>query len=117
MAEASSSSRLLGNSAWNAAAFVVGAGLNLLVLPFVVYRLGVAAFGMAGLVTACVAPALIFSNALALSAAREFAQRELLDALFAQCLFGAFEELSTQVAVVVGAVGTHSAISLAVCGH
>lgn len=79
MAEASSSSRLLGNSAWNAAAFVVGAGLNLLVLPFVVYRLGVAAFGMAGLVTACVAPALIFSNALALSAAREFAQRLAAD--------------------------------------
>lgn len=79
MAEASSSSRLLGNSAWNAAAFAVGAGLNLLVLPFVVHRLGVAAFGMAGLVTACVAPALIFSNALGLSAAREFAQRLAVD--------------------------------------
>jgi O-antigen/teichoic acid export membrane protein len=75
MAEASNSTRLLGNSAWNAAAFVVGAGLNLLVLPFVVYRLGVATFGMAGLVTACVAPALIFSNALGLSTSRELAQR------------------------------------------
>jgi O-antigen/teichoic acid export membrane protein len=74
MAETSNSSRLLGNSVWNGAAFVVGAGLNLVVLPFVVSRLGIAAFGMAGLVTACVAPALIFSNALALSASREFAQ-------------------------------------------
>jgi O-antigen/teichoic acid export membrane protein len=73
MAEASS--RLLGNSAWNAAAFLTGAVLNLLVLPFVVYRLGVTAFGVAGLVTACVAPALVFSNALGLSASREFAQR------------------------------------------
>lgn len=69
------SSRLLGNSAWNAAAFLTGAILNLLVLPFVVVRLGVAAFGVAGLVTACVAPALVFSNALGLSASREFAQR------------------------------------------
>jgi O-antigen/teichoic acid export membrane protein len=73
MAEASS--RLLGNSAWNAVAFATGAGLNLLVLPFVVHRLGVTAFGVAGLVTACVAPALVFSNALGLSASREFAQR------------------------------------------
>jgi O-antigen/teichoic acid export membrane protein len=72
---AETSSRLLGNSAWNAVAFLIGAVLNLLVLPFVVYRLGVAAFGVAGLVTACIAPALVFSNALGLSASREFAQR------------------------------------------
>ncbi|KRQ98356.1 lipopolysaccharide biosynthesis protein [Bradyrhizobium valentinum] len=75
MPAASTGSRLLGNSGWNAAAFLIGAGLNLLVLPFVVYRLGVAAFGMSGLVTACVAPGLIFSNALGLSASRELAQR------------------------------------------
>jgi O-antigen/teichoic acid export membrane protein len=66
---------LLGNSAWNAIAFVVAVALNLLVLPFVVFRLGVAAFGVAGLVTACVAPALAFSNALALSTTRELALR------------------------------------------
>ena len=70
-----SSSRLLGNSAWNAAAFLIGVGLNLLILPFVVFRLGLTAFGVAGLVTACVAPALAFSNSLALSTARELAQR------------------------------------------
>ena len=69
------SSRLLGNSAWNAVAFLIGAVLNLLVLPFVVYRVGVAAFGVAGLVTACIAPAMVFSNALGLSASRAFAQR------------------------------------------
>ena len=62
MAEPNSSFRLLGNSAWNAAAFLLGVGLNLLILPFVVSRLGLAAFGVAGLVTACVAPALAFSN-------------------------------------------------------
>jgi hypothetical protein len=61
-----SSTDVLGNSAWNAVAFAVAVALNLLVLPFVVFRLGVAAFGVAGLVTACVAPALAFSNALAL---------------------------------------------------
>jgi hypothetical protein len=44
MAETTNSSRLLGNSVWNAAAFVVGVGLNLLILPFVVFRLGLAAF-------------------------------------------------------------------------
>jgi O-antigen/teichoic acid export membrane protein len=79
MAEASNSTRLLGSSAWNAAAFLLGAGLNLLVLPFVVHHLGVVAFGMAGLVTACVSPASIFSNALGLSASREFAQRLMAD--------------------------------------
>jgi O-antigen/teichoic acid export membrane protein len=65
----------LGNSAWNAVAFLIGVGLNLLILPFVVFRLGLSAFGVAGLVTACVAPALAFSNALALSTTRELAQR------------------------------------------
>src|SRR6202051_1580575 len=75
MAEPNSSFRLLGNSAWNAAAFLIGVGLNLLILPFVVFRLGLAAFGVAGLVTACVAPALAFSNSLALSTTRELACR------------------------------------------
>jgi len=60
---------------WNALAFLFGAVLNLVVLPFVVYWVGIATFGVAGLVTACIAPALVFSNALGLSAAREFAQR------------------------------------------
>jgi O-antigen/teichoic acid export membrane protein len=68
-------SRLLANSTWNAAAFLVGVGLNLLILPFVVRRLGVPSFGIAGLVTASVAPALILSNSLALMIARELAQR------------------------------------------
>src|SRR5882672_12899724 len=66
---------LLGNSAWNAIAFGVAVALNLVVLPFVVFRLGVAAFGVAGLVTACAAPALAFSNALTLSTTRELALR------------------------------------------
>jgi len=75
MASRKSSTDLLGNSAWNAIAFVVAVALNLVVLPFVVFRLGVAAFGVAGLVTACVAPALAFSSALTLSTTRELAQR------------------------------------------
>jgi len=68
-------SRLLANSTWNAAAFIVGVGLNLVILPFVVRRLGVASFGIAGLVMASIAPALILSNSLALMIARELAQR------------------------------------------
>ncbi|MGY4338883.1 hypothetical protein [Bradyrhizobium sp. LM2.9] len=52
---------LLGNSAWNAMAFLVAVVLNLAILPFVITHLGLAAFGVAGLVTACIAPALVFS--------------------------------------------------------
>ncbi|MGO8910439.1 MAG: oligosaccharide flippase family protein, partial [Bradyrhizobium sp.] len=75
MAAASSNYHLLGNSAWNASAFLFGVGLNLLVLPFVLSRLGPALFGVAGLVTACIAPAMAFSNTLALSTTRELAHR------------------------------------------
>jgi O-antigen/teichoic acid export membrane protein len=49
--------------------------LNLLVLPFVLFRLGANTFGVASLIVACTAPALAFSNALALSATRELAGR------------------------------------------
>src|SRR6266566_9463169 len=75
MTSEKSSSRLMGNSAWNASAFLVNVGLNLLILPFVLFRLGATVFGVAGLVTACIAPALAFSNALALSTTRELAHR------------------------------------------
>jgi O-antigen/teichoic acid export membrane protein len=68
-------SHLLGNSAWNASAFLVTVGLNFLVLPFVLFRLGASVFGIAGLVTACIAPALAFTNALASSTTRELAYR------------------------------------------
>src|SRR3954464_14466797 len=67
-------SKLLSNSTWNATAFLVSVGLNLLILPFVVRHLGVASFGMAGLIIASIAPALILSNSLAMMVTREFAQ-------------------------------------------
>jgi O-antigen/teichoic acid export membrane protein len=100
-----SGSRLLANSTWNAAAFLVGVGLNLLILPFVIRRLGVASFGIAGLVTACIAPALIFSSSLALMIARELAQRlaseKIQEAkqLFATALF-----LSITVGIALAAL-------------
>jgi len=75
MTESGNSQRLLGNSAWNAVAFSLGVALNVLIIPFVISRLGIAAFGVAGLVTACVAPAQAFSSSLAVSTARELAQR------------------------------------------
>ena len=75
MAENRTSERLLTNSAFNFGAFVVAAALNVLIIPFVIYHLGVAAFGVAGLVAACIAPAMIFSTPLGISAAREFAVR------------------------------------------
>jgi O-antigen/teichoic acid export membrane protein len=75
MAEGKSSSHLLRNSVWNASAFLVSVGLNLFILPFVLFRLGATVFGVAGLVMACIAPALAFSNSLALSTTRELASR------------------------------------------
>lgn len=66
---------LLGNSAWNAIAFLTAVVLNLAILPFVIVRLGLPAFGVAGLVTACIAPAVVFSNTLGQSTARELARR------------------------------------------
>jgi O-antigen/teichoic acid export membrane protein len=75
MTAVKSSAHLLGNSAWNASAFLVNVGLNLIILPFVLFRLGASVFGVAGLVTACIAPALAFSSALALSTTRELAGR------------------------------------------
>jgi O-antigen/teichoic acid export membrane protein len=60
---------------WNVSSFLAGVALNLLVLPFVLFRLGANPFGVASLVVACTAPALAFSNALALSATRELAGR------------------------------------------
>jgi O-antigen/teichoic acid export membrane protein len=75
MAAVKSNHHLVENSAWNAGAFLVSVGLNLVVLPFVLFRLGAPVFGVAGLVTACVAPASAFSNALASSTTRELARR------------------------------------------
>jgi O-antigen/teichoic acid export membrane protein len=81
-------------------AFIVAVVLNLAILPFVIARLGLAAFGVAGLVTACIAPALVFSNALGLSTARELAQRlEPSDREDARRLF------ATAIALAVGAGG------------
>src|ERR1700733_9028098 len=75
MAALKNNTHLLGNSAWNASAFLVTVGLNFVVLPFVLFRLGASVFGIAGLVTACIAPALAFTNALASSTTRELAYR------------------------------------------
>lgn len=75
MTAAQGNFHLLRNSMWNASAFLLNVGLNLLIVPFVLHQLGAAVFGVAGLVTACIAPALTFSNALGLSTTRELAQR------------------------------------------
>lgn len=78
--------RVVGNSIWNVAAFVVGAALNLIMLPFAIHRLGVPAFGVASLVVACMAPALMFSSSISLSASRELA-RNLGDEQSSRSLF------------------------------
>ena len=110
MAETRTSARLLTNSAFNASAFVAAAALNILVIPFVIHHLGVAAFGVAGLVIACIAPAMIFSTPLGLSASRELAMRlapERQDEarrFFASALFLALSAGGT-IAIVLGLGG------------
>jgi O-antigen/teichoic acid export membrane protein len=110
MAETRTSARLLTNSAFNASAFVVAAALNILVIPFVIHHLGVTAFGVAGLVIACIAPAMIFSAPLGLSTARELAMRlapERQDEacrFFASALFLALSAGGT-IALVLGLGG------------
>lgn len=104
------SHRLLGNSAWNVAAFLIGAGLNLLILPFVAFRLGLAAFGVAGLVMACIAPALAFSNALALATTRELAQRLSPDEREAS------RHLFATALALAGGIGLVIVISLSLMG-
>jgi O-antigen/teichoic acid export membrane protein len=110
MAEKRTSSRLLTNSAFNASAFAVAAALNILVIPFVIRHLGLAAFGVAGLVTACIAPAMIFSTPLGLSAAREFAMRLAPDQeadarrFFASALFLALT-IGGTIAIAIGLGG------------
>jgi O-antigen/teichoic acid export membrane protein len=66
--------RLIGNSTWNGAAFLVGVGLNLISLPFAIRHIGISEFGLAGLIIACVAPAMVFSNTLYQVTTRELAQ-------------------------------------------
>jgi O-antigen/teichoic acid export membrane protein len=110
MAEARISARLVTNSAFNASAFAVAAALNIVVIPFVIHQLGLAAFGVAGLVTACIAPAMIFSTPLGLSAAREFAMRLAPDQqgearrFFASALFLALT-VGGAIAIVLGLGG------------
>ena len=71
--------RLVSNSTWNVLALTVNVGLNLLILPFVIGNLGIVEFGLAGLIIACVAPALIFSTVLSQMTARELAQHLALE--------------------------------------
>src|SRR6185312_7845240 len=74
------------------------------------FRLGATVFGVAGLVTACIAPALTFSNALGLSTTRELArrlepdQRDHARRFFASALF------------LAGAVGLPVAALLSLIG-
>ena len=64
---------LLRNSALNVAAFAIALLLAALLLPFVVRRIGIGAFGTAGIVLACYAPLQLVGTVLGQSVARELA--------------------------------------------
>jgi O-antigen/teichoic acid export membrane protein len=107
---AKGNSELLRNSAWNATAFLLGVGLNLLILPFILFKLGATVFGVAGLVTACIAPALTFSNTLALSTTRELARR------LAPCQREDARHLFATALLLAGAGGVSIALALSLLG-
>lgn len=99
---------VVGNSLWNFTAFLMGAALNLITLPFVVAHLGITSFGIAGLVLACVAPSVVFGSTLIQMTTRELAQARSPDrrteatqllgtALFVGCAVG----LAIALALVV----------------
>jgi O-antigen/teichoic acid export membrane protein len=110
MTTAQGNSHLLRNSLWNASAFLFNVGLNLLILPFILHQLGAAVFGVAGLVTACIAPAVTFSNALGLSITRELAHR------LAPSQRGEARSFFATALLLAGAGGVAIALPLALLG-
>ena len=65
--------RLIRNSNWNFAAFGIVVAANFLTVPFVVHRLGMAQFGLAGLILAMLAPLMFIGTVLGQACVRELA--------------------------------------------
>lgn len=65
--------RLVSNSNWNFAAFAIVVLANFLTLPYVVHRLGMAQFGLGGLVLAMLAPMMFVGAVVGQACVRELA--------------------------------------------
>ncbi len=64
---------LVSNSHWNFAAFAIVVVVNFVTLPYVVHRLGMAQFGLAGIVLAVLAPLMFVGAVVAQACVREIA--------------------------------------------
>ena len=90
--------RLIGNSNWNFAAFTVAVLSNFLTLPYVVHRIGIAQFGLGGLILAMLAPFMFVGTVIGQACVREIAPmlaerrteaaRQTFSSALALCLCG-----------------------------
>jgi len=90
--------KLVSNSNWNFAAFAVAVMANFLTLPYVVHRLGMALFGLGGLVLAMLAPLMLVGTVIGQACVREVAPmlaehrivaaRQMFSSALALCLCG-----------------------------
>ncbi len=105
-------SKLVTNSNWNFIAFVLVVAVNFLTLPIVVYRLGMAQFGLGGLVLAMLAPLMFVGVTIGQACVRELAPmlaehsveaaRQMFSSALALCLCGC-----TIVFIVFGVGGSY----------
>ena len=65
--------RLVCNSNWNFAAFAIVVLANFLTLPYVVHRIGMAQFGLGGLILAMLAPFMFVGTVIGQACVREIA--------------------------------------------
>ena len=99
-----------GNSIWNLLAFALGVAANLITLPYVVKCLGIAQFGICGLLIALATPLSLVGTALGQSAAQGIARYRSEDDAVAVSEFCA-----TVIAIgVAGIAGVALLLALAV---
>ncbi len=74
-AESSVLSRLIQNSHWNVAAFLVAVTANFVTLPIVVRQIGIANFGAAGILVGMLAPLMLVGTVIAQACVREISMQ------------------------------------------
>lgn len=71
--------RLVSNSKWNLLAFSVNIAVNFLTIPYVIYQIGLTAFGGAGLIISMLAPFMLIGIVLGQATVRELSPRYAQD--------------------------------------
>ena len=90
--------RLVSNSNWNFAAFAIVVLANFLTLPYVIHRIGIAQFGLGGLILAMLAPFMFVGTVIGQACVREIspmlaehrteAARQTFSSALALCVCG-----------------------------